>query len=218
MGRGSSKSGGRRGGGGGGLNPADILSTRDLVSEREGNRQAVDEVLSTAREIEAAFGVDINQFQVAVLKAKAQDTLAYYDNAGNIAVNETYFDTGTMNRVYAESVRQGFHPSSGDKTGIEAVMAHEFGHYLTDIAADRMGIKSINKLHEAAKIIAEEGRKISGDRGVVIAASKISGYAQKNNAEAVAEAVADVYCNGRNAKKQSSAIVTALIRNLNRGR
>ena len=41
-------------------------------------------------------------------------------------------------------------------------------------------------------------------------ARKISGYAGENAAEAIAEAFSDVYCNGRNALKESHAIVYEL--------
>lgn len=41
-------------------------------------------------------------------------------------------------------------------------------------------------------------------------ASKISGYATHSNAEAVAEAIADVYCNGKKAKSESKAIVNVM--------
>ncbi len=41
-------------------------------------------------------------------------------------------------------------------------------------------------------------------------ANAISGYAKENNAECIAEATADVYCNGRKAKTESKAIVKAL--------
>ena len=41
-------------------------------------------------------------------------------------------------------------------------------------------------------------------------AAKISGYAKTNYAECVAEAFADVYCNGKNAKKESRAVVSEL--------
>ena len=40
--------------------------------------------------------------------------------------------------------------------------------------------------------------------------SKISGYGRKNNAEAIAEAFCDVYCNGSKATKESKAIVDSL--------
>lgn len=41
-------------------------------------------------------------------------------------------------------------------------------------------------------------------------AKKISGYAQYNFAECVAEAVSDWYCNGGKAKKESRAVMAVL--------
>jgi len=38
----------------------------------------------------------------------------------------------------------------------------------------------------------------------------VSGYAEENNAECVAEAFADVFCNGKKAKAESRAIVSVL--------
>jgi hypothetical protein len=41
-------------------------------------------------------------------------------------------------------------------------------------------------------------------------ASKISGYAKENARECIAEAFADVYCNGGRAKKESQSIVDVM--------
>ena len=90
---------------------------------------------------------------------------------------------------------------------MEAVVAHEYGHAITDLAAKKMGARDLNA---AATRIVNEARKTTKDKGVVQMARKISRYATASNAEAVAEAVADVYCNGKNAKAQSHAIVDVL--------
>ena len=88
-----------------------------------------------------------------------------------------------------------------------AVVAHEFGHAATDAVATKLGYSGLNKLDRAANVICEEARKQTRHRGVVKMAAKISGYATTSNAEAVAEAFCDVYCNGKKAKKESRAIV-----------
>ena len=41
-------------------------------------------------------------------------------------------------------------------------------------------------------------------------ASKISGYARSSNAEAIAEAISDCYCNGSKAKAESKAIKSVI--------
>lgn len=125
----------------------------------------------------------------------------------NIAVNNGFFDNASLNSAYDMTIQQGFHPSRGSKSGMEAVVAHEYGHALTDAAARKMGAKGID---EAATRIVSEARRTTGDRGVVQMAKKISGYATQSNAEAVAEAFSDVYCNGNRAARQSRAIVDVL--------
>jgi hypothetical protein len=49
-----------------------------------------------------------------------------------------------------------------------------------------------------------------GHKGVVKMAGKISKYATASNAEALAEAFCDVYCNGNSAKRESKAIVKTM--------
>ena len=63
---------------------------------------------------------------------------------------------------------------------------------------------------EAARRICEEARKKTKHRGVVQMAKAISGYATETNAEAIAEAYSDVYCNGKKATDESKAIVSTL--------
>ena len=213
MGRGSSGTV-KRYGGGGGLNPGDIVNEEDMVSGlAEGPKRAeTADVLSVARQMVDAYGDDtvLHGFNVATLKPKASmGTLAYYDGA-NVAFNERYFDAQKLAEVYADSVRSGFHPSNGSKTAIQAVAAHEYGHALTDVAARKMGITGFMALHSAADRIVNEARRLTTSRGVVQMAQKISGYATHSNAETIAEAVADVYCNGWDAKPESRAVVYTL--------
>ena len=208
---GSRGSGTRREGGGGGLNPANIVSERDMVSMvAEGNKRTeAKDVLSVSDAMLKEYGNDVQiyTFNVAELKGKdAYSTIAYYDGA-NIAINQNYFDAKQIENAYKECVRQGFHPSAGNKTALQAVAAHEYGHALTDFAAQKMGV---GDLHSAATRICTEARKATTHRGVVQMAKAISGYATHSNAEAVAEAVADVYCNGGRAKAESRAIVNTL--------
>lgn len=66
-------------------------------------------------------------------------------------------------------------------------------------------------LDDAAKQIVDNAYKSSkGNGGTKAWAGKISGYAQENNAECIAEAVCDWYCNGNKAASQSKAIMTEL--------
>lgn len=209
-GRGAS-SGGFAGGGGGGGN-VDVQNTASLISERERKAREVDQVLAVAREVENRYGIDANvsDFQIATLGgADAAHCMAYYDAGGNLAVNKNFFNANGMTTAYDKSVAAGFHPSRGNKTGMEAVVAHEMGHRLTDVAGQKAGngFWSVDKT--AGDIVKRAatslGYKKSGDLAKVI-----SGYAGHNAAEAVAEAFSDVFCNGRNAKRESQAVVNEL--------
>lgn len=202
------KSGGRAHGGG--LNPSDIKSTSDMIVER-GNSDAVDEVLTVSRDFYNEYGdtVPLQQFLIADLKPKAAGTLGYYDGA-NIAINRAYLDNKKMASAYEDCVKSGYHPKLGSKSAMAAVTAHEFGHAATDAVATKLGYSGLNKMNMAADKIVKEARAKTKHRGVVQMSAKISRYATTNNAEAIAEAVADVYCNGKKATKESRAIVSVM--------
>lgn len=204
-GRGARGSGGREGGGGG-LNPGDIVSTRDFIGERGHMEATVDEVLSVFSDVQGEYGYVVNDIELATLKGNGASALAYYDGA-NIAFNESYMSGESMSKAYAACVKDGFHPSNGNKTALQAVAAHEIGHGLTDAVADKMGITGVRKIDTAATRIVNEARKSTKHRGVVQLASKISKYATYSNTEAIAEAFSDVFCNGNKARSESRAIV-----------
>lgn len=198
--------GGRGAGSGraGGINPRNIVSVTSLISGREGKAREVDATLSVLRDIRDRYGVDMNDVQLATLKGKDSRVMAYYDADGNLAVNQTYFDSAKMDAAYDRCVSNGFHPSRGNKTGLEAVVAHEAGHRLTDSQQSIFGIDGTSDR------IVEAAAKRMGYKNANSFRSKISGYAKESNAEAVAEAFADVYCNGSKASRESKAVVTEL--------
>ena len=198
--------GGRRGGGGTGLNPGDIISTRDMISERGVNQALVDDTLQVFNDFNDEYGYQVEQIQLAKLDPKV-NALAYYDWEGNIAVNEKYFNDKVMDDVYKSCVESGFHPSNGNKTAMQAVVSHEIGHGLTAEVGKKLGI---NDLDATATVIVKEARKQTKHKGVVQMTSNISGYATHSNAEAIAEAVSDVYCNGKKAKSESRVIVNVM--------
>lgn len=200
----SGKGGGRRIVSGG-ISAADIVSTTSLVSAREENPKLVDQTLSTFKDFHDEYGTVIGDIELATLKGKGNMALGYYDGE-NIAINKSYFND-RMADAYKASVDDGFHPSNGNKTALQAVVAHEIGHQLTDAVGGKIGTSSID---ESAGRIVNEARKNTSHKGVVQMAGKISKYATSSNAEAIAEAVADVYCNGRKAKSESHAIVNVI--------
>ena len=204
MGRGSS------GGGGGGLgssggNSITPRSSRNLISERERNPESVDEVLSVLKDVNDQYGYTI--YDANVVDIGNSTAIAYYElGADNIAVNQRYFDAAKMNSAYDNCVKSGFHPSRGNKTGTQAVVSHELGHALTDEAARKNGMDFDSM---AQKIVVDAfGNKSRRSTGRI--AEKISGYATKNNAECIAEAFCDVYCNGKKAAAESHSIVNRL--------
>lgn len=206
-GRGASSGGSGWTGGNSNLNPADIVSTTSLISEREGKQQEVDETLQTFKDVYDEYGYIIgNDIELATLKGEGASTLAYYDGS-NIAINQSYFNKAKMESVYADCVKSGFHPSQGNKTALQAVASHELGHALTDAVGGKMGaIKG-----DTANAILKEAKKQGKFKGTLAdMAGKISGYAKYNPREAIAEAFSDVYCNGSKAHKESQAIVNVM--------
>ena len=190
-------------------NVGDISNVRDMISERSKRQTETDDVLSVGRRMTGLYGGDsaVNQFQIAKVGG---GTMAYYDSNGNLALNEKYMNSAGMDRAYDAAVKNGFHPSRGEKSGIQAVAAHEYGHALTDFAAQKMGLGGFGGIEQASRQIVERARKKTRQRTNLNFAKKISGYAQYNFAECVAEAVSDWYCNGSKAKKESRAVMAVL--------
>lgn len=207
-GRGASSGGvaGGIGGGSGGVRPTDTTS---LISAREGYRSEVDQVLEVMRQFSNRYGLQITDAQIAMLPPSQAGVMAYYDNRGNMAINALYFNTAQMDATYDDCVTSGWHPSRGDRTGLEATSAHELGHAITeeagrragygDWAIDRVSSEVVNKARQ------QLGLKTQGEVG-----KAISGYGAQNNAECIAEAVSDVWCNGANASNASKVVFNVL--------
>lgn len=166
----------------------------------------MDSALETLREIRRQYGEIVGDLNIATLKGKRAMGVLGFSDGDNIGINERYF-SDAMNKAYDESIKAGYHPSRGNKTGLQAVLAHEMGHNLTMAVARKMGH---NNIDTAADVIVEAARRATGHKGVVQMASKISRYATAKNAEAVAEAMADVYANGERATRESRAIMDAV--------
>lgn len=215
-GRGSSSSSGG-GGGTGGVSVGDILETRSLVSEREGQRQLVDETLDVFNDVYNEYGAQVTDIQIAKM-TPGSPAMAYYDSEGNIAFNEVYFNSAKMNAAYTRSVQTGFHPSNGNKTALQAVAAHELGHKLTADVGEKLGQAGFGNLDKVSNRIVSEARGRTRHKSASSMTSKISGYAKTSSAEAIAEAFSDVFCNGNKARSESKAIVDVLNKYLKGGR
>lgn len=200
--------GGRRGGATGGLNPKDILSTTNLLIDTGLDEVTRGQVVKTLKDFQDEYGLEYSNTRIANLKAKA-NALAYYDGEG-IAINSNYLNSDKMNDVMKECAESGFHPSMGNKSGMEAVVSHELGHALTDMVSVRMGNRQWADFDKTSTAIVNEARKQTKHRGVVQMAGKISRYATHSNAEAIAEAISDCYCNGKKARAESKAIKSVI--------
>ena len=212
-GRGSSSGGESLGSGSG--EPVNIKGQNDVWSYRhdKNNEPFVDSINSSVRDMEDDFPGLMNTVRsVNATEMGGKDrtnTLGVYSETDkSVGLNTNYTNIDKMNKIYDAAVKSGFHPSRGNKNGVEAVTYHEMGHALTDHAGKKMGARDLD---DAAKKVVDNAYKASKGKGGTKAwAGKISGYAQKNNAECIAEAIADCYCNGKKAAKQSQAILAEL--------
>ncbi|MBQ0165374.1 MAG: hypothetical protein KBS75_09300 [Bacteroidales bacterium] len=192
-------------GGGGGGSGAPIETT-SLISQRERKEAEVDSVLSTLRDVSDQYGVTMNDVEVGVFPP-GSSVMGYYDpSTGALGVNGAFFDTQKVNDAYDNCIAQQYHPARGSKSGMEALASHEAGHRLTYVAGEKNSMSG----EAIADRVVEEAAKELGYKNSARMAKQISGYALTNKKEAIAEAFADVYCNGNNARKESRAIVKKL--------
>ncbi len=205
------RGGGTGGGASGGLSQGSIIKTSEMISTRdEGKRPEVDQVLKVLKDVRDTYGVTVTEAQIASIRGRASNgVIAYYDIDGNLAVNKKFFDTAKLDAAYDDCVKEGFHPKRGKKTGIEAVVAHELGHRLTDVAAQKRGYGKWQLERVAGEII-DMAMKNTRHKDRASFAKRISGYAESNPAETIAEAYADVYCNGKKARRESREAVKVL--------
>ena len=183
-------------------------TTESLLSA-SGKQTEINQVMKAVKDVYDQYGMPLNDMRVAKLAKQDQGVMAFYNDAGNLAVNENYFNSKKMNDSYDACVDRGFHPSRGNKTGLEAVSAHELGHALSEEVGKKLGYGDW-QLDKASNKIILEAKKQGGFSSVDAMRKSISGYAKQNNAEAIAEAFSDVYCNGKKANKASQAIVNVL--------
>ena len=85
--------------GGGRVKPGDILSERDMITERH-QRPEVDDVLQVSAELTAEYGQDVLLDGFAIAEMKPGETaIAYYDGS-KIAMNDAYFDAEKMKTAW----------------------------------------------------------------------------------------------------------------------
>lgn len=201
--------------GGGRGKRVNVISSQDVWSIRNkpGNAPYVDEINKGVGRIENDFPGVMNTVQsvesAELGGADKTGTLGFWRSSeGLLAINENYTNPSKMDAVYDKAVASGFHPSRGDVSGTQAVTLHEMGHALTDYYGEKIGVRDIDVASEI--IVNRAYRQSNGRGGTKVWGGKISGYAKESNAECVAEAVADYYCNGSNAHANSRAIMNVL--------
>lgn len=165
------------------------------ISEGEG--LYANEIMNTRDALEREYGSVLTGVNLSVAKFGSSGVLGAY-GGDTVYLAEKYAKNEGLTEAMKQSAQQGFHPSIGNKTGAEAVTAHEIGHYLGEKASAKAGISQRDIVERASKVV---GIKVNQ------MASKISEYARYNYKETIAEACADVYCNGSKANKVSRAIM-----------
>lgn len=167
---------------GAGLYANEIQNARDAMEREYGN------IISKA-------GLEIGDFG-------RSDALGMSDGY-TVYMSDKFVKNNNLTKVMKDAEKSGFHPKIGKKTGAEAVTAHELGHFLAEQAMKKSKLDERQIVERASKKV---GIKVNNMAGT------ISQYARYNYAETIAEASADVFCNGRRASKASKAIMAEVKR------
>ena len=202
-GRGASSGGtGPYGGGMEGKNTSvNVISLHPLTDEIEkGGGGFANEIMNTRDAFEREYGSAVKDIKLSVGTFDKPGVLGAYGN-DRLIMNEKYVKNANLTKAMQRGGADGFHPSIGNKTGAEAVAAHEIGHRLGQVAAKKAGISEREIVARAGKTVNIKTANMAGH---------ISGYARSNYAETIAEASADVFCNGKKASKASKAIMAEI--------
>lgn len=203
MGRGTSKAG--IGGFGGGMEESDtsvsVKRSHPLSDEiGKGGGSFANEIMNTRDAFEREFGSAAKGINLSVAVFSNNTALGAY-GGDTLYMAERYVKNANLTDAMKAGAASGFHPGIGNKTGAEAVASHEIGHRLGEVAAKKAGISQRDIVARAASKIGIKTENMAGF---------ISKYARSNYGETIAEASADVYCNGTKASKASQAIVAEL--------
>lgn len=167
----------------------------DVIST--GGGSFANEIMNTRDAYEREYGSAVKQMNLHVGTFSDPSVLGAY-GSDTLIMAEKHIKNKYLTRAMEKSAKSGFHPPIGNKTGAEAVASHEIGHRLGEVAAKKAGISE-------KEIVARAGSKIGIKTENM--AGHISGYARSNYGETIAEASADVFCNGKKASRASKAIM-----------
>lgn len=175
-----------------------VKSSHPLTDEiSTGGGGFANEIMNTRDAFEREYGSAVKDIKLSVGTFNKPGVLGAYGQ-DTLYMNQRYVKNANLTTAMQEGAKSGFHPSIGNKTGAEAVAAHEIGHRLGEIAAKKAGISQRDIVQRASKTANIKTENMAGH---------ISRYARSNYAETIAEASADVFCNGNKASKASLAIM-----------
>lgn len=201
MAKGGSKVGGA-GKYGGGMDNKDTTTTvrnANPLTEQisKGGGSFANEIMSTRDEMEAEYGSAVKDMKLYTATFGDPTVLGAYGD-DTLYMAKKYVKNKNLTEAMKNAEASGFHPSIGNRTGAEAVASHEIGHRLGQIAAQKAGITEKDIVANAASKVNIKTENMAG---------YISKYARSNYGETIAEASADVFCNGKNASRASIAIM-----------
>lgn len=176
-----------------------VTSSRPLSGEiGKGGGKFANEIMNTRDAFEREYGDSVKMMSLHAATFSDPNVLGAY-GGNTLYMNQKYIKNKNLTAAMRSS--NGFHPGIGNKTGAEAVAAHEIGHRLGAVAAQKAGVSQKEIVARAAKKVGIKTADMAGH---------ISGYARSNYGETIAEASADVFCNGKNASKASQAIMAEI--------
>lgn len=196
--------GGKRGAGqfGGGMEGKETTTTvksshplTDIIPT--GGGSFANQIMNTRDAFESEYGSAVKQMNLSVGTFSDSSVLGAY-GSDTLIMAEKHINNKNLTKAMKASAKAGFHPSIGDKTGAEAVAAHEIGHRLGEVAAKRARISQKEIVARAAAKVNISTENMAGH---------ISRYARSNYGETIAEASSDVFCNGSKASRVSIAIM-----------
>lgn len=183
----------------GGNTSTTVKSSHPLTEEiSKGGGAFANEIMNTRDAFEAEYGPAVKNMNLSVATFSNSSVLGAY-GGDTLYMAEKYVKNKNLTSAMKQAEQSGYHPSIGNKTGAEAVASHEIGHRLGEVAAQKAGISQRDIVERAAKKLGIKTENMAGF---------ISKYARTNYGETIAEASADVYCNGAKATKVSKAIMS----------
>ena len=182
----------------GGDTTTTVKSSHNLTEEiGKGGGGFANEIMNTRDAFEAEYGDAVKDITLKAATFSNRNALGAY-GGNTLYMNEKYIKNKNLTSAMKDAEKSGYHPKLNGKTGAEAVAAHELGHRLGEVASQKAKISEKDIVARAAKKTGIKTENMAGH---------ISGYARSNYGETIAEAYADVYCNGKKASRASRAIV-----------